>query len=114
MKKQIGYTLLAASLTLVPLTFTTGCAVTSGREGPKAYAQDKEAAARIKTALYADPVVKGTEVGVTVLNGQVQLSGFVDTPEAKKRAEEIAASTPGVAKVYNDLIVGTAPTATGR
>ena len=114
MKKQIAYLMMAASLSLVPVTFSTGCAVTSGREGPKAYAEDKTIATRIKTAMYGDPTVKGTEVGVTVLNGQVQLSGFVDTPEAKNRAGEIAASTPGVAKVYNNLIVGTAPTPTGR
>ncbi len=114
MKKQIAYLLMAASLSLIPATFSTGCAVTSGREGAKAYAEDKTIATRIKTAMYADPNVKGTEVGVTVLNGQVQLSGFVDTPQAKERAGQIAASTPGVAKVYNNLIVGTAPTPTGR
>jgi osmotically-inducible protein OsmY len=114
MKKQIAYVLVTASLSVAPLAFTSGCAVTSGREGPKAYAEDKTIATRIKTALYADPVAKGTEIGVTVVNGQVQLSGFVDTPQAKQRAEQIAASTPGVAKVYNDIIVGTAPTATGR
>ncbi|HVV70593.1 MAG TPA: BON domain-containing protein [Verrucomicrobiae bacterium] len=114
MKKQIGYILMVASLSLVPLAFTSGCAVTSGREGAKTYATDKTTEARIKTALYADPMVKGTEVGVTVLNGQVQLTGFVDNPQAKDKAGQIAASTPGVAKVFNDIIVGTTPTATGR
>jgi osmotically-inducible protein OsmY len=42
----------------------------------------------------------------------------VDTPEAKRRAEEIASSMPGVARVYNNIIVGTSlattPTPTGR
>lgn len=114
MKKQIAYLVLAASLSLAPWLMSTGCAVTSGRETAKAYTVDKRIATRIKTAMYADPAVKGTEVGVNVLNGQVQLSGFVDTPEAKRRAEEIAASTPGVARVYNNIIVGTAPTPTGR
>ena len=114
MKKQIAYLVLATSLSLIPLAFSTGCAMTSGRESPKAYAHDKTLVTRIKTAMYADPAVKGTEVAVNVLNGQVQLSGFVDTPEAKRRAEEIAAGTPGVARVYNNIIVGTAPTPTGR
>lgn len=114
MKKQIAYLVLAGSLSLIPLTMTTGCAVTSGRETAKAYAQDKTIATRIKTSMYSDPAVKGSEVAVNVLNGQVQLSGFVDTPEAKRRAEEIAASTPGVARVFNNIIVGTAPTPTGR
>jgi len=114
MKKQIAYLVLAASLSLIPVFMSSGCAVTSGRETAKAYAGDKRIAARIKTAMYADPAVKGTEVAVNVLNGQVQLSGFVDTPEAKQRAETIAATTPGVARVYNNIIVGTAPTPTGR
>jgi osmotically-inducible protein OsmY len=42
------------------------------------------------------------------------LSGFVETPEAKRRAEEIAATTPGVARVYNNIVLGTTPTPTGR
>jgi hyperosmotically inducible periplasmic protein len=114
MKKQIAYLVMAGALTLLPLSLTTGCAVTSGREGAKAYASDKSIETKIKTAMYADPVVKGTEVSVTSLNGQVQLSGFVDTPDAKRRAGEIASSTAGVAKVYNNLIVGTTPAPTGR
>jgi len=114
MKRQIAYLVLAGSLSLIPLTMTTGCAVASHRETAGAYAQDKEIATRIKTNMYKDSAVKGSEVAVNVLNGQVQLSGFVETPEAKRRAEEIAASTPGVARVYNNIIVGTAPTPTGR
>ena len=115
MKKQIAYLVLAASLSLVPLTMTTGCAVTSGRESAKAYASDKEIATRIKTSMYSDPQVKGTEVTVNVLKGDVQLGGFVDSPEAKRRAEQIASSTPGVARVFNNIIVSnTTPTPTGR
>src|SRR5215831_9268229 len=109
MKKQIAYALIAASLSLIPVTFGTGCAVTSGREGAKAYAEDKTIATKIKSEMYADHTVKGTEVGVTVLNGQVQLSGFVDTPEAKQRAGEIASQTKGVTKVFNNIVVGTTP-----
>ena len=114
MKKHIAYLVLAGTLSLIPLTVSTGCAVAGGRESAGAYAHDKEIATRIKTNLYKDPAVKGSEVAVNVLNGQVQLSGFVETPEAKRRAEEIAASTPGVARVYNNIVVGTTPTPTGR
>jgi len=107
MKKQIGNILVAATLAALPLTFATGCAVTQGRESAGAYADDKEIAARIKTKLYRDPDVKGTEVEVQSLNGVVQLSGFVDSAQAKERAGEIANSTPGVVKVYNNLILPT-------
>jgi osmotically-inducible protein OsmY len=107
MMKQMAYLLLMAALTLTPLAFTTGCAVTSGRETAGEYAKDKEIAARIKTALYADPVTKGTEIEVQSLKGVVQLSGFVDTQNSKDRAGQIASSTPGVRQVYNNLILPT-------
>ena len=107
MKKQIAYLIVASSTVLAPLVFTTGCAVTSGRESAGEYAKDKEIAARVKTRLYADPMTKGTEVEVQALRGVVQLSGFVDNQAAKNRAGEIAASTPGVAQVYNNLLLPT-------
>jgi osmotically-inducible protein OsmY len=107
MKKKLAYVLLAASFSLAPLVFTTGCAVTQGRESAKSYAKDKALAARIKTALYTDPKVKGTQVEVQTLNGEVQLSGFVDSQDAKDRAGEIASSTPGVVAVHNNLLVPT-------
>ncbi len=106
MKKKIAYLLVAASLGM-PAVLTTGCAVAHHQESASAYAKDKEITARIKTALYADPSVKGTEVKVTSLNGVVQLSGFVDSQQAKDRAAQIASSVPGVVKVYNNLLLPT-------
>ncbi len=106
MKKQIGYVLVAASLAIAPLAIT-GCTVTRGQETAGAYAKDKEIAARIKTAMYADPQVKGTQVEVQSLNGVVQLSGFVNNQAEKDRAGQIASSTPGVVKVYNNLLLPT-------
>lgn len=107
MKRQITYLMVMSSLALAPLAFTTGCAVTSGRESAGQYAKDKEIAARIKTRLYSDPTTKGTEIEVNSLRGVVQLSGFVDSQAARNRAGEIAASTPGVFQVYNNLLLPT-------
>ncbi len=105
--KRITYILITASaLAAAPLAFT-GCAVARHQETAGAYAKDKEIMARIKTALYADPSVKGTEVKVTSLNGVVQLSGFVDSQQAKERAGQIASTTPGVVRVYNNLLLPT-------
>ena len=106
MKKNIAYLLVITSLAL-PAAFTTGCAVSHHQESVSNYARDKEIAAKIKTKMYTDPAVKGTEVKVQSLNGVVQLSGFVDSQAAKDRAGEIAASTPGVVKVYNNLLLPT-------
>ena len=107
MKKAIVYLALAASVAAAPLALTTGCAVTQGRETAGQYAKDKEITTRIKTALYADPVAKGTQVEVNTLNGVVQLSGFVNTPEEKQRAEQIATSVSGVRRVINNLVLPT-------
>src|SRR5262245_60422772 len=101
MKKQITYFILMTALAAVPLTTTTGCAVFSKKETAKSYADDKAIQAKIKTALYKDSTVKGTEVNVQALNGVVQLSGFVDSQAAKERAGQIAASTRGVVQVHN-------------
>ena len=107
MKKTILNVMITTALALAPVVFTSGCAVTSGREGARAYVDDKTIAARIKTKLYSDSQVKGTEVKVQSLNGVVQLSGFVDTQAAKERAGQIAAETPGVVQVYNNLSLPT-------
>src|SRR5437588_3354230 len=100
MKRKIVYLTLLTGMAVAPLAFTTGCAVTQHRETAGAYTKDKEIEARIKASMYKDPIVKGTQVDVKSLNGVVQLSGFVDTPEAKQRAEQIAQSTRGVVQVY--------------
>lgn len=107
MKKQIAYALIATSLTIAPLVLSTGCAVTQGRETAGSYAKDKEIAAKIKTKLYADPTTKGTEIEVQSLNGEVQLSGFVDSQAAKERAGQIASAVPGVVAVHNNLLLPT-------
>ncbi len=107
MKKQITYAIMAATLALIPVTFTTGCAVTQGRESAKSYAKDKEINAKIKADLYKDKDVKGTQVEVNTLNGVVQLSGFVDSQMAKDRAEQIARSVSGVVDVHNSILLPT-------
>jgi osmotically-inducible protein OsmY len=108
MKRKIAYIALTTALAVTPLAFiTSGCAVTQHRETAGAYAKDKEIEAKIKAQMYKDPIVKGTQVDVKSLNGVVQLSGFVDTPEAKQRAEQIAQSTRGVVQVYNNLLLPT-------
>jgi hyperosmotically inducible periplasmic protein len=106
MKKQVALMLVAAVLAGAPLSFT-GCAVAQHRETAGAYAKDKEIAARIKSKLYADSQVKGTQIQVTSLNGEVQLSGFVDSQMEKDRAGQIASQVPGVVRVYNNLLLPT-------
>ena len=99
--------MLLASLAAVPVVFTTGCAVTQGRESAGRYVDDKTITAKVKTDLYKDPTVKGTQVNVTTFQGTVQLSGFVENQAQKDRAGEIAQQVKGVQSVRNDLVVQT-------
>src|SRR3954453_4679800 len=107
MKKNIACLMITAGLAVSPLVLTSGCAVMHGKESASAYTKDKEIATRIKADLYADKAVKGTEVKVQVLNGEVELSGFVDSQAAKDRAGQIAQSVSGVVAVHNNLILPT-------
>ena len=107
MKRQIASILTAVSLVSIPLTFTSGCAVAGHRETAHSYMDDKKIETKIKASLYKDPIVKGSEVDVSSLNGIVQLSGFVDSQAAKDRAGQIAASTSGVVDVHNNLLLPT-------
>ena len=99
--------MLLTALAAAPLTFNTGCAVAHKQETVREDMRDREITTKIKTALYADPGVKGTEVKVTTLQGVVQLSGFVENQAQKDRAAEIARETKGVVDVHNDLIIPT-------
>src|SRR5882757_1281850 len=66
-------------------------------------ADDKKITKDVKTALKKEPVYKFDSVDVQTFAGEVQLSGFVNTEEQKRRAEEIAKSQPGVARVNNAI-----------
>lgn len=58
---------------------------------------------KVKAALVADPTTKAHQISVETFQGVVQLSGFVDTREARSRAEQVAQGVDGVKDVKNDL-----------
>ena len=64
---------------------------------------------KVKAALLADELVKGTQVNVDSNNGVVTLSGAVDSSAHMQKAEQVAKGVSGVTRVQNDL---TAPTTT--
>ena len=107
MKRQTIILLACASLSVIPAVLGTGCAVTRGEETAGQYTDDSTITTEVKSSLYSDPAVKGTQVNVTTMKGVVQLSGFVDSQEAKDRAGQIARSTKGVVDVHNDLVLPT-------
>lgn len=107
MKIKIAGLIFAAALAALPISMMTGCAVTSGRETVGEYADDKAVTAKVKTALARDSIVKAHQVNVTTFQGNVQLSGFVDSQAQKDRATEIVRNIEGVKELHNDLVVAT-------
>ena len=58
---------------------------------------------KVKAALIADELVKGTQINVDSTAGTVKLTGTVDTPAQVSRAVEVAKGVQGVQRVENNL-----------
>ncbi len=67
--------------------------------------QDSAITATVKTALLADPDVKGLKIDVDTKNGVVTLKGTADKPANRARAVAIAKDTNGVKSVEDQLVV---------
>ena len=86
-----------------------GCASSPESRSPGQYIDDSALTARVKTALVREAgFSEAMDVHVNVNRGVVQLAGFVDSDELKRRAEEVAKSVTGVQSVKNDLRVAQA------
>jgi hyperosmotically inducible periplasmic protein len=79
--------------------FLAGCAPTETRTSTGEYIDDTAITARVKTALTTDADVKARNISVETFRGTVQLSGFVDTPEQRRRAEDLIWGIEGVRAV---------------
>jgi len=109
--------LLAA---VVGSTAIAGCASTAGQKSEAAAQTKSDAAgqqtagelvddsvvtAKVKAKLVDDPVTKAYQINVETFKGIVQLSGFVDSAEARSRATQLARDVGGVKDVKNSLQV---------
>ena len=84
---------------------SSGCAGTSTSESTGEYIDASVLTSKVKTAIYNDPMLKVLQINVETFKGVVQLSGFVDSPEAAARAVEVARSVEGVKEVKNKMSV---------
>jgi hyperosmotically inducible periplasmic protein len=71
----------------------------------KGAVSDSWLTSKTKIALFADDRVKGKDVRIETVNGEVFLRGKVDSDEAKTAAAELAKGVEGVKNVKNDLQV---------
>lgn len=61
--------------------------------------------AKVKSALLADPSVKGTDIAVVTSKGKVQLSGFVNSQTQIDRAISVARTVENVDSVVNEMSI---------
>jgi len=97
--------ILSFLVCIAVVTALIGCASTPTRESSGQYFDDSAITTRVKAAIFDDPSLKVLQINVETYKGEVQLSGFVDSPQNIRRAGEVARSVKGVRSVKNDLIV---------
>jgi hyperosmotically inducible periplasmic protein len=85
-------------------TSVAGCAAMSGRETPGEYLDDATITTKVKATI-VNELGLSSQIGVETMQNVVQLTGFVDSPQIKTRAGEIARSVSGVRDVRNNIIV---------
>jgi osmotically-inducible protein OsmY len=81
------------------------CASTPQSESTGEFFDSSLITAKVKSRLIDDPLTSVFRIKVNTFKGIVQLSGFVNTPVEKKRAELIAYSVGGVKQVKNSLLL---------
>jgi osmotically-inducible protein OsmY len=77
----------------------------TGQESAGEAVDDAVVTAKVKAKLVDDDVTKAYQIEVETFKGTVQLSGSVDSEEARSRATELAKDVGGVKNVKNSLQV---------
>jgi osmotically-inducible protein OsmY len=95
--------LLVAALMTAGLV--AGCSSTPTQQSTGEAIDDGVVTAKVKAALIEDPVTKAHQINVETFKGQVQLSGFVESDEARARALQLAREVEGVKKVKDSMEV---------
>lgn len=78
------------------------CATRAGRSVGEVV-DDSTITTGVKSKLLADSVLQGLAISVETFQGQVMLTGVVDTNEQMVKAEDIARGVKGVKEVNNFL-----------
>lgn len=94
--------LTAAMLGMFSL-FLAGCASTGHDQSTGEYLSDAAVTTKVKSALLREDDINSLDIEVETFDGNVQLSGFVDSAWQVAKAEEVAESVSGVKSVINSL-----------
>jgi len=96
---------LSVSTAVILVTNITGCAGDRYNRSTGQYIDDKSLNMRVKNALNDSLDYKFSDVTVNAYRGTVELNGFVDNSEQKRRAEELVEHIQGVREVKNNISV---------
>lgn len=106
MLKRTASLILAATMAVAAV----GCSSMGERGGAESaganagrVVDDSVITGKVKAALIADSTTKAHQIEVETFKGTVQLSGFVDSADARSRAVELARQVEGVKAVKNSL-----------
>lgn len=91
----------SAILSAALLLAVTGCA--TERKAAGEYFDDAGITTRVKKAIYDEPSLKVTQIGVTTEDNVVHLTGTVKTRAEAAKAAAVARRVNGVKGVRNDL-----------
>jgi osmotically-inducible protein OsmY len=100
-----GTTAAALLTALMASSVMIGCSSTPTQQPAGEAVDDGVVTAKVKAALVADPVTKAHQITVETFKGTVQLSGFVESDEARTRALQLARDVDGVKKVKDAMEV---------
>ena len=103
MKHQSTAAALLAAL--MAAAVVAGCSSTPTQQAAGEAVDDGVVTAKVKAALVADPVTKAHQINVETFKGTVQLSGFVESDEARSRALQLARDVDGVKRVKDAMEV---------
>lgn len=109
---------LAAGVAGTLVVFAAGCSKPAAVESPAVAApaampttttppssSDVQLSSQVTAALRADDSIKSFEITVDTLNGEVRLSGTLDTQVQIDRALVVARAVTGVRGVQNTLVL---------
>ena len=121
MRAHLGSLFLITALAGVMTIFIAGCnrpQEATGTPTPGTTVgteiDDSVVTARVKSALVADPDVKGFDFKVETRKAEVQLSGFVDNQTQIDRAIAITRAVAGVKAIENNVSLKGAATTVGN
>ncbi|HXN16337.1 MAG TPA: BON domain-containing protein [Usitatibacter sp.] len=100
-RKLLAAALLGVGLAAGTLSIT-GC-THLGDKTVGATLDDATIKAKVKVKFIEDKTVSALNIKVDSYNGVVQLSGFANSPEEARRAEQLAREVSGVKVVKNDI-----------